>query len=583
MKSRRMKFFSVLVLALVFCASLSMGIAAMAADEAKPDTGLEYYVQCVASGSQSGGYQTEALPVATDVPGLELPANQSATSRAFDVPTAEGNGEIASADMSGRRWGLYYGSMNMWGYYAQAAAGGDGAWYETCEPGSIYGSAVWSANDKIVYKFELPDSTTEYDVVVGANNTPLGNHWDAGFNQCASAVFINGEDTPSAVTGITNTNQNVVVKGVTAEATDADTGLNNILTITIDKPTGEYIPDGIETVGNAVVSFIMITRSDATQPLVLDTSNAAVMSTVKGTAEQLPATVEVLTTQGMKAAGVTYTDLTQFNDAANRFMLNDITVKGKLFGVYDCDIPLMFIPSGDTYYYADSGARWVDGAMPAKAFEAMDPILNPAADKIFDQTSDGSTWGRTFGGDPGGEPWPINPSPYFSHVSSAQDPDNDNVNKVEYLFPDLEAGNYLVYVSVVTAYNGGTANVSMVENDQQIGTFDVAFKTDSWAALVTKTVGVGMMEKKGSDPVSVSITCQDAGFYVGFVLITEASNDVGGDDVDQAYFLLAGNNPTNIPVDGIGLPANQTVGVRNFNDPNGGAARADLSGKYWGL
>ena len=150
------------------------------AEEGEPDRKVTYYVQGYKGYGANNKVEWVSLP--SDI-GIKTLPNQYNTNNRFNNSRNDGDvayqlfPESQTGDYGGdgKHWGIYYFPEIQHDSYGSATVAEDDPLYETPFKSVVStGAEDWGSNQPIIYKFEMPDTTTEYDVVIGANGYALG-------------------------------------------------------------------------------------------------------------------------------------------------------------------------------------------------------------------------------------------------------------------------------------------------------------------------------------------------------------------------------------------------------------------------
>lgn len=552
------------------------------AEDVEPDHKVAYYVQGYKGYGANNKVEWVSLP--SDI-GIKTLPNQYNTSNRFnnsrndDGVAYELFPESQTGDYGGdgKHWGIYYFPEIQHDSYGSATVAEDNPLYETPFKSVVStGSEDWGSNQPIIYKFEMPDTTTEYDVVIGANAYALGAAgWGTGERR-TNEIFIN-DSTESAAsyenTATCNYAEIHNVKAMREECVDGVT--RNILTITVRAAEGKTGP---------ALSFISIADETSAEPAYLADECTTLNLRLD---EKLPDTVEVLTTAGMKAVPMKWTDTSAFDNADNRYLLNTVEVSGTVTVSgfeYSVTIPVQFIED-DVYYYTNMSYALHNGQperlLVNQTFEAMkaanaDTFINT---ETMYQVSDGSNWGVE---NPQYITWVGNDCLYnenpYATIAKAPDASVSGADKEFVLnFPDLPAGRYSLYIGTQEPSGWTGRDMKVTVNGESVGTFTTT--------AAHNDLGVFSFEQT-LEGQNVRVVLSSPGdVLVGFVVVAgyeEPSSEINyGDDTEQMYFLNAGD-ANGSRVSGIGRPYYQTTFNRAFNQPNGGDVIKDETGVAWG-
>lgn len=582
------RFVSVLTLSAVMVLSAGGAFAGLAkksasAAETEPDHKVAYYVQGYKGYGADNKVEWTSLP--SDI-GIKTLPNQYNTNNRFNNSRNDSPQEYQLFPESktgdyggdGKLWGLYYFPEIQHDSYGSAVVAETDPLYETPFKSVVStGSEDWGSNQPIVYKFEMPDTTTEYDVVIGANAYALSaSYWGTGERR-TNEIFINDSAESAASyenTATCNYAEIHDVKAVEEECVDGVT--RNILTITIRAAEGKTGP---------AVSFVSIADEMSAEPAYLADECTSLNLNVSET--RLPETIEVLTTAGMKSVPVEWTDTAAFDNADNHYLLNTVEVSGTVTVSgfrYNVTVPVQFIED-NVYYYMNMSYALANGQperrLVNQTFEAMkaanaDTFLNT---QTMYQVSDGNSWGAE---NPQWITWIGNDCLYnenpYATIAKAPDASVAGADKEFVMnFPGLPAGKYTLYIGTQepSGWTGRTMSVSI--NGEKAGDFTTTTAHNDLGAFSFEQTADGQ---------NVRVVLSNPGdVLVGFAAITEyeePSSEINyGDDTQQMYFLNAGDTSSS-RVNGIGRPYYQTSFSRAFNEPNGGEVIKDETGMAWG-
>ena len=553
------------------------------AEEGEPDHKVAYYVQGYKGYGANNKVEWVSLP--SDI-GIKTLPNQYNTNNRFNNSRNDGDvayqlfPESQTGDYGGdgKHWGIYYFPEIQHDSYGSATVAEDDPLYETPFKSVVStGAEDWGSNQPIIYKFEMPDTTTEYDVVIGANGYALGAAgWGTGERR-TNEIFINDSAEPAASyenTATCNYAEIHDVKAVEEECVDGVT--RNILTITVRAAEGQTGP---------ALSFISVADETSTEPAYLADECTTVFLDVDQTA--LPDTVEVLTTAGMKAVPVEWTDTSAFDNADNRYLLNTVEVSGTVTVSgfeYDVTVPVRFIED-NVYYYTNMSYALHNGQPERlrvnQTFEAMkaanaDTFINT---QTMYQVSDGSAWGAE---NPQYITWVGNDCLYnenpYATIAKAPDASVSGADKEFVLnFPDLPAGKYSLYIGTQEPSGWTGRDMKVTVNGESVGTFTTTAAHNDLSVFTFE---------QATNGENVRVVLASPGdVLVGFAAVAEYKEPPSevnyGDDTEQMYFLNAGD-ANGSRVDGIGRPYYQTTFNRAFNQPNGGEVIEDETGMAWG-
>lgn len=422
------------------------------------------------------------------VDGIGRPYYQTTFSRAFNEP----EGGAVVRDETGMAWGYYYTEDMAEGYYASAGSG------DTPYSSMLY-TNIDAADREMIFKFELPDAQKTYDVVIGFSNT-----WstDNGNNRGAN-IFVNHGASPSALVTNLGYNKAVHLSGVTAEALDPDTDLENILTISLQKPNTQ---SGSEP----TVSFISIRETGKDAVYIPGTEIACA---IEIDAAALPAEAEVLTTAGMQSVPVEWTDASGFGDGTKKYFLGSFGAEGTVaFGdkTYSVHADFIYVNTEGAYYYIDTTIVDENGntflpPLAQAAFDAMAGnglLLNGKADGKADDNG----WGNTNVNDTTHYNG-YSENPYHSVMESTEA--ESGLYYLMYDFTDLPAGDYLVQIGVQDPWGPRPSDVLV--NGESLGTFNTVTGTDTMTSYL-------FTQKTDGALVSLDMTGVD-GQLAGFIVI----------------------------------------------------------------